>query len=215
VRNGIAISAPSGSRLTRVIERGAKQVGPVFEIIRSPGYVYVFSEGTVSKLTGVGTEGPAGSPAFGASLSVSADGGSLAVGAAYEVGRQLTAYVFRLGSSGTWSLSNAIAPPSGASGSAISVAIDGDLAVTTNAPGSTTQGTLRFYQFGAPVLGPMLNATFTLDGSLAPVDLRAGRAIVGQPAFFGDVGYIATYAPSSPVVSRNPTAAPSSAAAAP
>jgi|HubBroStandDraft_6_1064221.scaffolds.fasta_scaffold17061_2 hypothetical protein len=192
-KNAIAVSAPGGERL--VISRPR---GPI-QIIRSPGYVYLFGS-SVTTLTGVGAEGPSGSPSFGASLSASLDGTSLAVGAGHEVGRDLTTYVYRLGSTGTWSLSNTILAPSGATGTDISVGIDNYLAITTDAPGSTTAATLQFYQLGG-FLGPTLDATISLtDGVTAPVSLRAGRAIVGQPDFFGDVGYIGTYAASSAVI---------------
>jgi hypothetical protein len=194
---GIAVSAPGGSRRL-VLQKGQ------LASTRSPGFVYVFGANGVTKLTGVGTEGAPAGLGFGASLSASVDGKSIAVGAPTEVGRSLTAYVFRLGTTGAWSLSNAIGPPAGASGTAISVAIDGFLAVTTNAPSSTTAGTLRLFQLAAPPFGTTLDATFALGDSLAPVDLRAGRVIVGDPDFFGDVGSIATYAESAPVISASP-----------
>jgi hypothetical protein len=189
ISNGYAVGAPTGTR----------RIGK--NLIHSPGFVYLFGAG-VTTLTGVGTEGIISGPAFGASLSASVDGKALAVGAPAEVGRQLSAYVFRVGATGAWSLSNVIAPPSGATGTAISVAIDGSLAVTTDAPGSTTQGTLRLFELPAHPFGPTLDATFTLDGSWAPVDLRAGRAVVGQPNFLGDVGYLATYAGSNLVLEQ-------------
>jgi hypothetical protein len=188
---GIAVSAPGGSRF---IFSGKRLMAT-----RSPGFVYVFGP-TTTRLTGVGSEGASGGPGFGASLSASVDGKTLAVGAAVEVGRSLTAYVFRLGTSGAFGLTNTIGPPAGATGTDISVAIDGFLGVTTNAAGSATAGTLRIFSFGPAVLGPSLAASFSLDGSVAPIDLRAGQAVVGQPAFLGAAGYVATYAESALVV---------------
>ncbi|HVV48019.1 MAG TPA: hypothetical protein VHO06_00005, partial [Polyangia bacterium] len=192
-RNAIAVSAPGGFRIVPGRLRGPLQ------IVRSPGYVYLFGS-TLTTLTGVGTEGPSGSRAFGASLSASLDGTALAVGAGHEVGRDLTTYVYRLGSTGAWSLTNTILAPSGAAGTDISVGIDDYLAIATDAPGGTSAATLRFYELGG-FLGPTLDATISLtDGATAPVGLRAGHAVVGQPDFFGDVGYLGTYAATRAVV---------------
>jgi hypothetical protein len=186
-RAGVAVGAPNG-------------VHPGFiqkDRPRSPGFVYVFGPGkVVTKLTGVGTEVAATGPGFGASVSASPDGNSLAVGAGTELGRQLTAYVFRLGTNGAWTTSNVIAPPSGASGGSIAVAIDGSLAIATNAPGSTTLGTLRFFDLSA-LTGATLDNTFPLDVSVAPVSLQAGRAIVGEAAV-GNVGEVETFAVVAP-----------------
>jgi hypothetical protein len=184
---GVAVGAPNGVR-PGFIQKNRP---------RSPGFVYVFGPGkVVTKLTGVGTEVAATGPGFGASVSASPDGSSLAVGAGTELGRQLTAYVFRLGTNGAWTTSNVIAPPSGASGGSIAVAIDGSLAIAIDAPGSTTLGTLRFFEV-SPLTGATLDNTFPLDVSVATVSLQAGRAIVGEPAV-GNVGEVMTFAVVAP-----------------
>jgi hypothetical protein len=191
----IAVGAPGGTR----------QVGKA--TIRSPGFVYLFNRktGTVTTLTGVGVEGStAPGYGFGDSLSASLDGKTLAVGAPVEVGRSLTTYIFRQAANGTWTRTNVIGPPSGASGTDISVAVDGSLGITTNAPGSTTQGLLRLFDLSSPILGAQLDASFALDGSFAPIDLRAGRVVVGQPFYLNAIGYVATYAQSAPVNSPPP-----------
>jgi hypothetical protein len=194
--HGVAVAAPNGAPLA--LHKGVSQ--------RSPGYVYVFgpAQTDVVRLTGVGTQGATGGPGFGGSLSTSQDGLTLAVGAGTEVGRFMTAYVFHENTAtNTWSRSNVIAPPSGATGSDIRVAIDGGLLGVTTGNGST--GTARFFSFSGGVLGgAQQDASFALDLPRAPIDLRSGRAIVGQPDFLGGAGYIATYAGTQPVIAVNP-----------
>ncbi|HEX4385900.1 MAG TPA: hypothetical protein VH083_23245, partial [Myxococcales bacterium] len=191
--HGVAVGAPNGTRI----------VGKLISE-RSPGYVYVFGPNhtDVTRLTGVGTEGATGGPGFGGSVATSQDGLTLAVGAGTEVGRSMTAYVLHQNTTtSAWTQSNVIGPPSGATGSDIRVAIDGGLLGVTTGNGST--GTARFFSFSGP-LGAQQNASFALDYPRAPIDLRSGRAIVGQPDFLGSAGYIATYAGTQPVILANP-----------
>jgi hypothetical protein len=194
--HGVAVAAPNGSPFP--IHKGVSQ--------RSPGYVYVFGPGAtdVTRLTGVGTQGATGGPGFGGSISTSQDGLTLAVGAGTEVDRFMTAYVFHENAAtNTWGKPTVIAHPSGATGSDIRVAIDGGLLGVTTGNGST--GTASFFSFSGGLLGgAQLNASFALDYPRAPVDLRGGRAIVGQPDFLGSAGYIATYAGTQPVIAVNP-----------